>query len=129
MNYFKIDGRQYRAEIRRTKTDVGMVFDATVEVRRPRGGWFVEVFEVSRTRPAARRALKREIERLATGPDGKRANWTIARSDRRAAWDRVIAATARTTEAFGGLALAAVGAGRAMAALHEPLHKFAEVAR
>lgn len=81
MNYFKIGGNAYRAEIRERPAGslppevVGSieVFDADS------GRWRCVGLHGRYARPAARRALKREIERLAIGPDGKRANWTTVR--------------------------------------------------
>lgn len=95
MNYFKIDGRQYRAEVCATLTGYLATISAPSLFN---VGWEEESHALRDTRPAARRALKRELERLATDRHGKRANWTIVRH-------------------------------RAMAAIHEPLHKFAGVNR
>ena len=76
MNYFKIGARRYRAEIRQEKCDPS--FAVTIEVLFA-NRWRDEYFDYRATRPAARRALKRELERLAIDPDGRRANWTIVR--------------------------------------------------
>lgn len=75
MNCFKIGGRQYRAEIRKILPPFPDEYVAVIESID--GVYFNRL--VARSRPAARRALKRELERLATGPDGKRANWKIVR--------------------------------------------------
>lgn len=96
MNYFKVGGRQYRAEIRGGTNPVtgAPCFGVDIDIFDERGGILPRVRLARDTRPAARRALKKEIERLAIGPDGKRANWTITRSARRAASARVAAAAA-----------------------------------
>lgn len=75
MNYFTIGGKRYWAEIREIRPPFPHEFIALVDsLDETHATWIVR-----RTRPAARRALKRELIRLATGPDGKRANWQIAR--------------------------------------------------
>lgn len=74
MNHFTINGKRYRAEIAANAVG-GDPFYFTIGVLNPYG--WREQRRFFATRPAARRALAREIERLAIGPDGKRANWSV----------------------------------------------------
>ena len=128
MNYFKIGADQYKVEIRAE----GAHFIVALCLLCDGGRWAQRSFRGfwAPSRPAARRALKRELERLATDWHGKRANWTVARSEPWTFFHYLAErATERLAGSFDALADTARGAGRAMAALHEPLHKFAEVAR
>lgn len=114
MNYFKIGGRQYRAEIYESKSPVtgAQCFDVDIDVIGGSAGIFPRARLVRDSRPAARRALKRELERLAIGPDGKRANWTIVRRGLSRA-SRATASLRKVSRALSLLGGAAAHAGAA----------------
>jgi len=78
VNYFTIGGRRYRAEIRESPDNRWPEKPFFVSVESIFcGEWTTDTFDFCASRPAARRALAREIDRLAIGPNGKRANWSV----------------------------------------------------
>lgn len=93
MNYFKIGGKAYRAEVRQAKVNPGEPpFYSFIDVLWSGHRWLQEKLTLHETRPAARRSLARAIERLATGPGGKRANFEVVYPLREfEAWTRRVA--------------------------------------
>jgi hypothetical protein len=88
MNYFTINGKRYRAEIRKDPNGESFIVDIEQFFASRWGEFFCDY---KLTRAAARRALKRELIRLAIGPDGKRENFEVVYPSRQmAAFERAL---------------------------------------